>query len=319
MSDVIRCGECGIRYGGKQRHCPKCGESRPTSILVEEPAAAGMRQGPSTAAALSIVLLCGLVLAAAGGLWAARGSSTAAAIAPAGPSPLARVFQPDAPRRHGSAPVPIDIPVLDAPAAGKNEYHHGNYEAALAHFQAKLQENPGDAESLSNAGQVLVRLGRTPEALPLLSEAAELDPTRWAYRFNLARAEGLLGQWEKAAEDYGIAARLFPGDYATTFNLAQALHRLGREQEAVAQYRLAIEARPDDPTFYLALAVSEETLGRRSEAAVAYRRFVALSPTAPQAQAVAARAKSLESPAAGQQPATKIEGTLAATTAPGGN
>ena len=50
-----------------------------------------------------------------------------------------------------------------------------------------------------------------------------LDPSRWAYRFNLARAEGLMGEWDKAALDYAEASKLFPNDYATLFNLGQAL------------------------------------------------------------------------------------------------
>jgi tetratricopeptide (TPR) repeat protein len=211
--------------------------------------------------------------------------------------------------------VAANIPALDPPAAGRVEYHGGNYEAALAHFRGRLEQNPDDAESLSNAGQVLVRLGRPAEALPLLSRAAELDPARWAYRFNLARAEGLLGQWERAAEDYVAAEGLFPNDYATIFNRAQALHMLGREQDAAAQYRRAIELKPDDPTFYLALGMSEEKLGRRAEAAAAYRRFLSLSPSDPQSEKVEARAKALESPAPAAPPRSPT--TLTASAIPG--
>jgi tetratricopeptide (TPR) repeat protein len=193
--------------------------------------------------------------------------------------------------------VPSEIAFVDSPAAGHREYDTGSYDAALDHFRAQMEERPSDAEPHSNAGQVLVRLGRTNEALPLLQKAADLDPARWAYRFNLARAEGLLGHWDKAAADYAEAAKLFPGDYATLFNLGQALHRAGREEEAVAQYRQAIEQNPDDSSFYLALGVSEEKLGHHAEAAAAYRHFVSMEPSARQAVAVTARATQLEAPA----------------------
>ena len=236
-----------------------------------------------------------LAVAAAGGLWMASGTSASTDLAAAPPSPLARAFKKDQPRRIAApSRVPTEIAFIDSPAAGRREYDGGDLDAALEHFRDAIEKNPGDAEARSNAGQVLIRLGRTAEALPLLQEAAEMDPGRWAYRFNVGRAEGLLGHWDKAAEDYGQAARLFPGDYATLFNLGQALHRAGKEEEAVAHYRLAIEQQPADASFYLALGISEEKLGHSSQAAAAYRRFIEMDPLSRQAEAVKARAAQLE-------------------------
>jgi tetratricopeptide (TPR) repeat protein len=189
--------------------------------------------------------------------------------------------------------VPTVIPFVDSPAAGRRDYLTGNYEEALRQFRAQIASEPMNAEPYSNAGQVLVRLGQTREALPLLSKAVDLDPARWAYRFNLARAEGLMGQWDKAAQDYAEASKLFPSDYATLFNLGQALHRAGREDEAVAQYRQAIQLKPEDASFYLALATSEEKLGHAPEAAAAYRRYVSMEPASRHATAITARADQL--------------------------
>lgn len=244
--------------------------------------------------ALSLALL-----AIPSGIWMASGTTAAiSATSEAEPSPLARAFKRETPRRLIGTPVVAnEIAFLDSPAAGRREYDAGDYEAALAHFREQMAANPQDAEAHSNAGQVLIRLGRATEALPLLRDASELDPSRWAYRFNLARAEGLLGQWDKAAEDYAAASKLYPGDYATLFNFGQALHRAGREEEAVAQYRLAIQQKPDDSSFYLALGTSEEKLGHRAEAAAAYRRFVEMDPSARQSEAVTAKVKQLEAAA----------------------
>lgn len=296
MTEAVRCGRCGVLYDGRREKCPRCGGRVPRPIEARgNGPRPGSKLGPgrvlAVAAALGVVLV-----AVGGGVWAVSAANDAAAsIAAAPPSPLARAFKGDGPRRMiGTPRVPTEIAFLDSPAAGRREYDGGNHEQALTHFRAQIENNPGDAEAHSNAGQVLIRLGRADEALPLLQEAADLDPNRWAYRFNLARAEGLLGRWDKAAQDYTEAARLFPGDYATLFNLGQALHRAGREEEAVAQYRLAIEQKPDDSSFYLALAASEEKLGHAAEAAAAYRRFVEMDPAARQADAVAARAAQLE-------------------------
>jgi tetratricopeptide (TPR) repeat protein len=199
-------------------------------------------------------------------------------------------------RPTGSTALAPVMPFLESSAAGRAAYAEGNLDGALEQFKATLEEHPDNTEALNNAGQVLVRLGRPSEALPLLSRAAALDPTRWQFRFNLARVQGLLGDWNRAAAEYAEASRLFPGDYATTFNLAQALHRAGREEEAVTIYREAINLQPDDASFHLALGISEEKLGHHAEAAGAYRRFAELEPDNAKTPAVLERAKKLAAP-----------------------
>ena len=241
--------------------------------------------------------MCAVAIVAALGWPLITSSSTSAAAsvasAPA-PTPIRLFRTNDAAALRPAAKVPTEVPFVDSPAAGRRDYAEGDYENALRQFRMQIELEPANAEPYSNAGQVLVRMGQTTEAMPLLQKAVELDPERWAYRFNLARAEGLMGQWDKAALDYAEASKLFPNDYATLFNLGQALHRAGREEEAVAQYRQAIQQRPEDPTFYLALGASEDKLGHASEAAAAYRQYVSMDPSARHAAAITARASTLD-------------------------
>jgi len=198
--------------------------------------------------------------------------------------------------------VPTELPFIDAATAGTLAYSRGELEHALEMFERQIADRPSDAESHSNAGQVLIRLGRPIDALPLLERAVALDAGRWAYRFNLARCRGLLGDWGGAISDYRAADKLFPGDYATLFNLAQALHRAGRDEEAAAQYREAIEAKPDDASFHLALAISEEKRGEAAAAVAAYREFLAIAPDAVEAKGVSVRVEELERTAAPPPP-----------------
>ena len=81
-------------------------------------------------------------------------------------------------------------------------YAAGDFATALERYQAAVQKNPQDAESLSNLGQVLVRLNRTPEAIAYFDRAVAILPNRWAYQFNLARALGLLGRTDEAIAGY---------------------------------------------------------------------------------------------------------------------
>lgn len=302
MNETARCRDCGIRYDPHRDRCPRCGRSQGPSGTRTGARRSFRLATPAGLAAAGTTL--GLVVAlGACVMWARAARTGVEARGPEVSAPLARLFQKEAPRRPaGLVRVQNDLPFLEAAeeteAVARHEYAAGDYEAALAHFRALLENDPDDADARSNAGQILVRLGRVEEALPLLQEAVDRDPSRWAYRFNLARAHGLLGRWSNAVEDYTKAARLFPGDYATLFNLAQALHRAGREAEAVAQYRLAIDQKRDDPTFYLALGISEEKLGHAAEAAAAYRRYAEMDPSATQAAAATARAQQLEARAA---------------------
>jgi len=215
----------------------------------------------------------------------------------------------------GGSPVVSRSAGLDDPArfydpdaAGHLAYGKGDLEESLAKFQAAVSRNPLDAESTSNAAQVLERLGRAEEAVPLLLKAVALSPQRWTYRFNLARAYATLGQWDGAVEEYRSASRLFPNDYATLFNLGQALHRTGKEENAIAEYQKAIELAPAEPTFHLALALSQEKLGRTAEAIAAYRRALELQPDAPDGDKVRAHVKELEAAASapGQSPEPQV-------------
>jgi tetratricopeptide (TPR) repeat protein len=178
---------------------------------------------------------------------------------------------------------------VDDRRGGGLAYQSGNYEEALSIYRAALARDPDDSETLSNMGQVLVRLQRTEEALPLFQRAIRLAPDRWAYRFNLARAHGLLGNWTDAVAEYQAARQLFPNDYATEFNLGLALHKAGNEAEAVEAYTRAIALEPNDAAFHLALGNSYEKLRRTGDAAAAYIRYVELAPDAPDAEKVRAR------------------------------
>jgi tetratricopeptide (TPR) repeat protein len=216
-------------------------------------------------------------------------ASVTAAAAPAG-APASASKGPAAPPREtpGTTIGGTKVAFLDERRAGGIAYSGGNYEEAIAVYRAALARNPDDAETLSNLGQVLVRLSRVEEAIPLFQRAVQLIPNRWAYHFNLARAQGLLGHWKEAVAEYEVAHGLFPNDYVTEFNLGLAHHKQGDEAAAVEACR-AIALEPNDASFHLALGISLEKLPQPSEAAAAYSKYLELSPEAPDAEKVLAR------------------------------
>lgn len=305
MSEARYCQACGIKVWGGRDRCPRCNGS-----LTALPA--GVRPPNETdrrtAVAAAVVLIVGIGAAvfwprpapppdlaqpAPEQLAPSRGSQ--------GRSPAAAL-----PAADEAQPGAFEPPFLNPNGAGNIAYTRGDYQNALAAYQKAIEANPEDAESLSNMGQVLVRLGRVQEAVALFERAVALQPGRWAYHFNLGRAFGELNDWDKAVGEYRAARQLFPDDYVTEFNLGRALHKQGNEEAAVQSYLRAIELAPADPTFRMSLGISYERMGRPADAVKAYQEYLSLAPDAPDAAKVKARidhlSRSASAPEAARPP-----------------
>ena len=293
---AANCPVCGTKIRADRDRCPKCR----TWLVERDPAGAARRS--RQLAQWGAGLLGGFALIVSG-LWYFNGTDGPAAASTGRPADLFAARRNA--RQADAAPEPPadtapERPFLDAPGKGAAAYSNGDFGSALEHYQAALEQNPQDAESLSNLGQVLVRLGRIEEALPYYDRAIALIPDRWAYHFNRARALGLLNRWDEAIGGYRHAQTLFPNDYATTFNLGLALHKKGDEAAAIEAYQQAIALAPEDAQFRLALALSYERLRKNAEAVAAYQEYLRLAPQAGDAERVKARIAALTAPGAAQ-------------------
>lgn len=287
----IVCEYCGAKFRADRDRCPRCR----TVIVRPDPRITAARSRTLLRAAAAVV---GAFLLVVGVLWIRNGG---------GDEPTSPVSHPvassAAPVRPGKAVAPSTtdgtIPFLEPSGSAVVAYKAGDFESARLQFLAAIEKNPNDAESLSNLGQVLIKLGQTAEALPHLQRAATLNPDRWAYRFNYARALALLERWDESIASYQQAQRLFPDDYVTTFNLAMTLHKAGRETAAVEQYLRAIELNPTDPSFRIALGISYERLQRHTDAVAAYSEYLRLEPSGSEAEKVRTRIAELTGAATG--------------------
>ncbi len=284
------CQACGAKVRADRDRCPRC---RAHLTLADAPAGGASSRTLRMAAGI----LAGVFAVAVLGLWVMRGAEPAmtAAVPPASdPMAVRRSAAPMAAPDAAPAEAPAEHSYLEPSGAGTTAYAAGDYVSALERYQEAVKKNPLDAESLSNLGQVLVRLNRPQEAIPYLERAIGIIPTRWAYHFNLGRALGLSGRSDEAIASYRRAQGLFPDDYATAFNLAMALHKAGNETGAVEQYQKAITLQPADASFRKALGISYEQLHKGPEAAAAYQEYLRLSPAAQDAEAVRGRIASLQ-------------------------
>jgi Flp pilus assembly protein TadD len=287
---------------------PFCGGCRtpqaapPLPVAVAEVAAAAESTRPSP---LTISAVVGVIVMAAGipFFWGGGDASPTAVTPRADPFASRRQTNDEPSATVTTAPVQTPG-FMEAHDEGAVAYAGGNYANAAERYQAAIAKNPDDAESFSNLGQVLVREGKAEEALPYFDRAISLIPQRWAYRFNRARALGIVGRTADAVAGYRDAQQLFPDDYATAFNLGLALHKLGDEAAAVDAFQKAIQLDPNDASFRMALGTSLERLQRPRDAAAAYEAYLRLAPSAPDATAVRGRITQLTQAPAPVQPGT---------------
>ena len=306
MAPAIICTKCGSKVRPGRARCPRCR----AVIVAPNPARAVAKSRNLTRVAGAVSAAFLVVLAV---LWLTSDPAPSTAPVKAG-----AVSDPLSTRRNASAagpaesagplpPVGRDRPFLDPAGVATAAYASGDYATSLAQFQAAIARNPQDADSLSNLGQVLVRLNRPADAIPYLQRAVAIAPDRWAHQFNLARALGLMGRMAESIQTYRHAQELFPDDYVTVFNLALALHKNGDEAGAVEQYQKAITLQPEDASFRKALGTSYERLQKRAEAAAAYQEYLRLSPAAGDADKVRARIAELIGPGPSATPTAQPE------------
>jgi Flp pilus assembly protein TadD len=294
--DAVVCDACGAKYNAEMSRCPRC---RARRVEIDPAvAAASSRKLQIISASLAALALTGV-----GAFWLTAPKASSAAV------PVKARVPPAA-----TAPAATQAPrdphaFMDASAIAHEAYGSGNFETALEQFQSAVEKNPRDAEALNNLGQVLVRLGRTTEAVPYFDRAIALNPDRWAYHFNRARAAGLLEQWNDCIAGYRRAQQLFPNDYVTAYNLALALHKSGDEEAAVVEYGKAIELSPEDGSFHRALGISLERLNRGADAAAAYAKYLELTPDAADAPKVRERIAQLTG-AATEQPSSDAQAAV---------
>jgi tetratricopeptide (TPR) repeat protein len=288
VTRTVSCERCGAKRRLDGDRCPKCR----AYLAVRDPAREVASSRRLARVAVVVVGAFALILI---GLWFFRDAAPVASVARPVAHPVSPSVETQAALPPPAAPEVAEHPFVDPAGKGSLAYEAGDYNASLAHYLAAVEKNPDDAESLSNLGQVLVRLNRTAEAIPYFERAVAILPGRWAYHFNLARALGLLGRTDDAIAGYRRAQQLFPDDYATAFNLGMTLHHKGDEAAAVEQYQKAIALLPEDASFRKALGISYERLQKGPEAAAAYQQYLRLSPAAPDAEKVRARIAQLQS------------------------
>ena len=154
------------------------------------------------------------------------------------------------------------------------------YEAdvpgAVVFGKRALESEPTNPNALTTAGEILTRLWRPGQAVPILRYASERDPLNANYSWNLARAYLSAGQYESAEEAYRTHLVLAPDDgEEAEWGIGLALLLQGKASEALQHFNENIG---DIPLRWHGKTLALHDLGRTDDAQSELARLLEIDP-----------------------------------------
>jgi tetratricopeptide (TPR) repeat protein len=127
----------------------------------------------------------------------------------------------------------------------------GNWDEAINVLQQATQVDPTQDLMWFKLGDAQRGAKKYPEAIVSYQKAIELKSTVGAYHSNLADAYAKSGQTDKAIQEYAAAAAVEPANAATYyFNEGAVFTNTGKTEEAVVAFDNAIKADPTKAAAY---------------------------------------------------------------------
>ena len=158
----------------------------------------------------------------------------------------------------------------------------GSYTESLAHTRMALSIRPNHLADQVRQGRLLLRLGRSEEAVPLLQDIVIRNPRTAEPQYVLGRALQQLGESdqssriltkadslraiEQAAGRLANTANRQPTNFQAQVDYATALRRSGRTEEALRVYLIARALRPNNINLQFHIANAKMALGSLEEA-----------------------------------------------------
>lgn len=141
----------------------------------------------------------------------------------------------------------------------------GDYERAIADFNAALSINPDFPQAYANRALIHVRLKQLPQAVADYDRAVSIDPNyapAYVGRGNIYR---LQKNYSQAIADFTRAIEIEP-DPVAHFNRGLSRQAIGQHGPAVDDFDNALGFRPDSPDVFYAKGLSEMALRKYENA-----------------------------------------------------
>ena len=142
----------------------------------------------------------------------------------------------------------------------------GKTEEAVAHFRAALAIDPGESDALYNLGDVLLRSDRVDDAVAHFSGVVAGRPGDPVAHHDLGKALAKRGDIGRAADEFTTALRLQPNYPDAHYNLGVVLATQGKPDEAIVEFTRALEDDPHHPQAHNAIGSVLLARGRAGDA-----------------------------------------------------
>lgn len=181
----------------------------------------------------------------------------------------------------------IDEPWLDRLlaeiAAGK-----GLWAQALGHTERAITAGQPTLEDFLTAAELSILAGRKPQAVDYARQAVALEPGSLSYG-GLGEAFFAVDRMDSALVYLRLAVEQDPNDGRFRFNLANALEITGNWEEAGTHFEAYLEQNPNDPVGHFNYGIHLDKIGRHEEGRVSVGRAIALDPNMLTARVVMAQ------------------------------
>lgn len=184
------------------------------------------------------------------------------------------------------------LPAREAQRYASDAAHlvnEGRLDEAIALLQQSVQLNPSEATPHHDLGVALLAAGRIEDAAEPIAAALRLDSSIATAHYCLGYIFDCLGQQAKAMRSFQSAVGLDPGLVEAQMRLGDLYLARGRRAESIAAFRAAATSAQGTVTAPIAEARALEASGAFDQALAAIRAVVQSYPTNAEAHAVLGR------------------------------
>lgn len=150
------------------------------------------------------------------------------------------------------------------------------YDVALKYYDKALTEDPFYAEAIYGKANVMYRIGKTEQALPLIENAIVIDDLNPEYHFLLGNIHSDLNKWDFAIDSYKKACDIDPEELDFNLALSEAYIKTAKYIEAI---QILIEFSKDhagNAIFYFRLSVCYLQIKKPKKALDAFEKGLIL-------------------------------------------
>ncbi|KMP10374.1 hypothetical protein UR09_06425 [Candidatus Nitromaritima sp. SCGC AAA799-A02] len=154
----------------------------------------------------------------------------------------------------------------------------GDYDRAIAEFEAGLSLSPDYFFALNNLGNIYGKKKEYVKAIGYFEKALKQKPDYAPGHYNMAKARHMTGHPAEAAESYRLAVKYNPYFEEAFFNLAFLAIELKNPQEAVENFNKFLQMQPRNSKALFGLGTAQAMIGQTEAARKTYQRAIEYDP-----------------------------------------